>query len=347
MLFKLRGFSYSILLCGVLFCLLTAPTSPGSTLSAFTPVQISFAVNEIFLLNSTQSLSYQFPFKLNQVGFHACVRIQGGVLTGQTPTELSINITLDGLASYQSFSRSNGLQKHYTFHSSSEYVVLIPPPIRPSLDGIQTVHTLTVELAFTFSSTPDGLGVIHQIIFETFTPPTLNVSDLSPIILVQDEFSWRIGTWSFGTCFFNTTLLIPLTSSQDLRLTTHVELTGLTLDGWQLFIEQGASQLQVRDNQTLQGVLTFDPTLPCELRLVVDPPQVSEPALVNVSIEVQGLLLPAPEPIDTDTPQNDPIYEKRLIEGLVLIQLGLVIVPLSVFYRIRRPILRSNPKEEN
>ncbi|MFX0090562.1 MAG: hypothetical protein ACFFBD_02270, partial [Candidatus Hodarchaeota archaeon] len=335
MLLRLRKFSYLILLSGVLICLLTASVNPGSTLPALNHVQISFAVNETFPLNSTQTRSYQFPFKLNQVGSHARVRIQGGVLTGQIPSELTVNVLLDGIASQQTFKQLNGLQKHYTFHASSEYVVVIPPPVRPALEGIQTVHTLTVELAFTFSSTPDGFGVIHQIIFETFTPPPLIASALSPIGLGQEVFSWKVGLWSFGTYFFNTTLLIPLTSPQELRVSTHVELTGLPVDGWLLVIEQGTSQLQVRDNQTLQGVLAFDPTLPCELRLVVDPPQVSEPTLVNASIEVQGLLLPASEPIDSTPSQTDPLAEKRLREGLMLIQLGLIVVPLSVFYRMR------------
>ncbi|MFX0090418.1 MAG: hypothetical protein ACFFBD_01550 [Candidatus Hodarchaeota archaeon] len=346
MLLKLRR-SYSFFILGwVLLCLFTTPIKSGYSLPSLDRLQIAFTINETFQLNSTQVLSYDLPFNLDQVGSHACVRVQGGIITGQTPSRLEIRTNLDGIESHQTFSKLDGLKNHYTFHSSSEYVIQIPAPIRPPLEGIQTLHMLTVKLSFIFNSAPDGTGVIHQIIFKTFTPPTLSTLDTKNIDLIQDQFSWKIGTWFFGTYFFNTSLVIPLTSRQSLNITANIDLSGLTLDGWQLSIEQGASKLQVRDNLVLQGVFDFDPELPCILHVIINPPQISEAELVRIHISVQGNILPTSQLISSKTTQSDPMTEKRFVEGLVLIQLGIVTIPLLVFYRIRRPLFKHRQKED-
>ncbi|MFX0091463.1 MAG: hypothetical protein ACFFBD_06845, partial [Candidatus Hodarchaeota archaeon] len=258
-----------------------------------------------------------------------------------------IKVVLDGITSQQTFAKMYGLQKHYTFHSTSEYTLWIPPPARPALEGIQTLHNLTVELGYTFSSTPDGNGIISQIIFETFTPPTLDSTTLRPLVLLQEKFSWEIGLWSFGRCFFNTSVLIPFSNPQNVSLLLTTEFSGLTLEGWQIIIEQGAIVLQVRDNQTLQGVLALDPARPCELRLMVDPPQVSEPDIISVRINVQGMILSSPVSSSPSTYTLDPASEKRFSEGIILLQVGLVILPLLTYYRIRRPSLRNDRQEEN
>ncbi|MFX0092595.1 MAG: hypothetical protein ACFFBD_12600, partial [Candidatus Hodarchaeota archaeon] len=304
-------------------------------------------VNEKFDLSSTQSLSYQFPLWLDWVGSHTRIRIQGGVVTGRIPTSLDIKIILDKILSQQTFSAMNGLQKQYTFHSTSEYILEVPSPARPALEGIRTLHNLTVELNFLFSATPEGLGLLHQIVFETFSLPPLKVSDSQPIVLLQDQFSWEIKLWSFGRFFFNTSLLIPLFEPRNVSLLTVVEFSGLTLDSWQISIEQGEQELQVHDSLTLDGIIELHPTNPCELRLIVDPPQVSESQIVSVKIKVRGTILPPPEHPSSNNHIADSTSQKRLTEGILLIQLGIVVVPILMFYRIRRPFLKKSFKEED
>ncbi|MFX0095085.1 MAG: hypothetical protein ACFFBD_25345 [Candidatus Hodarchaeota archaeon] len=343
---KIRRISWIFLTGWLMVSLFITPTSPGLSSSDLELVQIPFVVNETFALNSTQIRSYPFIFRLNRLGTHARVRVQGGIVTGQTPTSLDILITLDGFQTNQTFRKNNGLQKYYTFHSSSEYVIQIPLPIRPVLDEIETVHNLTVELTFMFTGTPDGLGVVHQIIFETFTPPPLSSSEARAIILVQDEFSWKLGLWSFGRCFFNTSMLIPLSNPQKMSLQATLEVQGIELEGWILSIRQNTAELYTRNNQTLEGIIELDPNQPCEVSLSVDPPQVSDTEFIIVRIDVQGTILPDPETLNSNISITDPVSEKRLIEGLMFVQLAIVFTPLLVFYRIHRPYFKPKSKEE-
>ncbi|MFX0091928.1 MAG: hypothetical protein ACFFBD_09215 [Candidatus Hodarchaeota archaeon] len=310
-------------------------------------IQVPFIFNQSFALNSTQSLSYQLPLWLDSVGSHARVRIQGGIVTGSTPSSLEVRIVLDGVKSQQVFSRMEDFQKHYTFHSTSEYVVEIPSPARPALDGIQTLHNLTVEINFEYTSTPDGTGLIYQIIFETFTPSTLDSLAPRQITLVQEQFSWELGLWSLEWCFFNTSLIVPLFEPQNVNLYLTVEFSGLTPDSWRIIIEQGVKELQVHDNLTLEGILELDPVLACELRLIVNPPKVSKTEIMNVSMDLQGIILPSPEPSSSSPNPSDAIFQRRINEGIMLIQLGLVIMPILTYYRVRRPNLKNAKQEEN
>ncbi|MFX0092211.1 MAG: hypothetical protein ACFFBD_10655 [Candidatus Hodarchaeota archaeon] len=328
-----------------LLCFLFGPKICGSS-SENEQTQVVFVVNDPIDLGSSQTREYQFPLWLYWVGSHARVRIQGGVINGHIPNSLIIKVIIDGIESQQTFTRMNGLQKHYTFHSTSEYVLTVPPPVRPTLDGIKTLHNFTVELTFIFDSIPEGTGILHEIIFETFTPSTLDLSEARSLTLLQNQFSWKIGLWSFSTYFFNTSLIIPLLSSQNIYLEVTMEFSGLPLDGWQLIIQQEARELNIHDSPRLEGALVIDPTLPCELRLIVNPPQVSEPEVVYANIEVQGVILPLQEPSSPNTNTLDPVSEKRLVEGLMLVQLGIVIMPILAYYRIRHPTLRNSRKEE-
>ncbi|MFX1537593.1 MAG: hypothetical protein ACFFDI_25610 [Promethearchaeota archaeon] len=86
---------------------------------------------------------------------------------------------LDGVKSQQTFEQMHGLQQHYTFHSTSEYTLWIQPLKHSALKGIQTLHNFTVELIFNFNLSPQGTGIIHQVIFDTFNPPVLEPSETS------------------------------------------------------------------------------------------------------------------------------------------------------------------------
>ncbi|MFX0092736.1 MAG: hypothetical protein ACFFBD_13325 [Candidatus Hodarchaeota archaeon] len=327
--------------------LLISPIISESSLPESEQTQITFTVNETFDLGSIQSLSYQFPLKLNWVGSHARVRVQGGIVTGSIPSSLDIKVVIDDLETQKNYPKTNGLQTQYTFHSTNEYVLAVPPPIHPNLEGVQTLHNFTVEISFNFLSSAEGTGLIYQIIFETFTPSPLEFSKAQPLVLLQDQFNWEIRLWSFGRYFFNTSLIIPLSVPQNVSLQATIEFSGLTLESWQLSIGQGTKELQVRDKSTLEGILVFDPSLPCELQLSVDPPQVSEVKMVGIKLKVQGLILPTPEPSGSNPHSLDPVSEKRINEGVVFIQLGMVILPLLTYYRVRRPSLKSNREEEN
>ncbi|MFX0095700.1 MAG: hypothetical protein ACFFBD_28440 [Candidatus Hodarchaeota archaeon] len=331
----------------ILFHLLGTPGIRGWSFSELEQSQVVFTVNDTFDLGSIQIRSYQFSLKLDWVGSHARVRIQGGVVTGRTPNSLDINVVLDDTKTQRTFSTMTGLQKHYTFHSTSEYVVEVPPPMRPVLEGVQSLHNLTVDLKFDYLSNPEGTGLIYQIVFETFTPPTLNSTTPQRIPLLQDQFSWQVDQWSFGRYFFNTSLLHSLPEPQNVSLSLTVVFSGLTLEGWQLVLEQGGTQLQVRDNQTLQGIVVLDPDQLCELHVIVDPPQVSETKIINVNITTHGTVLPSSAPSSSSTHTLDPISQKRFNEGIILLQLGLVVLPLLTYYRVRRPTFkeRDNPEE--
>ncbi|MFX0090461.1 MAG: hypothetical protein ACFFBD_01765 [Candidatus Hodarchaeota archaeon] len=344
---QFQNYCSIVLAIVVLFHLLGTPGIPGWSFSELEQNQVVFTVNETFDLSTSQTRSYQFSLKLDQVGSHARVLIQGGVVTGRTPNSLDINVVLDGTKTQRTFSTMTGLQKHYTFHSTSEYVVEVPPPIRPVLEGVQSLHNLTIDLTFNYLSNPEGTGLIYQIAFETFTPPTLNSVAPQRMPLLQDQFSWQVGQWSFGRCFFNTSLLHSLPEPQNVSLSLTVAFSGLNLEGWQLVLEQDRALLQVRDNQTLQGVVTLNPDYPCELRVMVDPPQVSETKIINVNITALGTVLPSSTSSSSSTHTLDPTSQKRFNEGIVLLQVGLVVLPLLTYYRVRRPTFRDrdNSKE--
>ncbi|MFX1254353.1 MAG: hypothetical protein ACFFCZ_22265 [Promethearchaeota archaeon] len=333
MRFKFRKIYKFVLVGFVLLYLSFSPLISGSGSSEIEQRRKTFEVNETFDLDSTQSLVYQFPLWLDWVGTHAQVIVQGGVITGRTPTSLGIKVVLDGVSSQQTFEQKHGLQQHYTFHSTSEYVLWVQPPNHSTLKGIQTLHNFTVEITFNFNLTPQGTGIIHQVIFDTFTPPFLEPSNPSPIISLQNHFSWSISPFSFGKYFFKTPLIMQLSQQQNMTLAATVEFSGLELDRWELYIEHGATELYIRDQSTLEGSLNLDPTLPCELVIVVDPPSVSEPQTVSVSLQVQGVLLLSEEPTTSNT--SDLFLNRNIVETGMLLQLGVVCVPILLYYRTR------------
>lgn len=179
MCIPLKKYIKSVLLGLLIFYLLFSPLISGSGVSEIEQRQKIFVVNETFDLSSIQTLSYQFPLWLDWVGTHARARIQGGVITGRTPTSLEIKVVLDDVKSQQTFEQMHGLQQHYTFHSTSEYTLWIQPLKHSALKGIQTLHNFTVELIFNFNLSPQGTGIIHQVIFDTFNPPVLEPSETS------------------------------------------------------------------------------------------------------------------------------------------------------------------------
>ncbi|MFX1251574.1 MAG: hypothetical protein ACFFCZ_08190 [Promethearchaeota archaeon] len=313
----------------------------GSGVPELEQRQEKFIINETFDLSLIQTLSYQFPLWLDWVGTHARVRIQGGIITGRTPSSLEIRIQLDGVEVQQTFAQKHSLQQQYTFHEESEYVLEIQPPMHPELEGVNTLHEFTVELNFTFSIDPQGTGMIKHIIFETFTPSTLDVVEARSIVPLQKQFSWRITEWSFGSLFFITPLFISLGKSQNVNVQATVEFSGLTPDGWQLTLEQDERELQVRDAHTLAGNLAVDPALPFILSLSVDPPAVSNPSLITVTIEVQGGIVPSS---GSSSPELDPstvLSSQTLVELIWIFQLGLVFMPLLVYYRYRRVVWQN------
>ncbi|MFX1250723.1 MAG: hypothetical protein ACFFCZ_03830 [Promethearchaeota archaeon] len=341
MFFTLKNFHQYVLLSFVLLYLVLNPIFLGFGLPDVEQRQVHFAVNETFDLDSTQSLSYQFPLWLDWVGSHARVRIQGGIITGRIPSSLVIKTVLDGSHTQQTFEQKNGLQRYYTFHSDSEFVLWIQPPIHPQLSGIKTLHNFTVELNFIFSVSPEGTGIIKEIIFETFTPPPLEETKFVSIIALQENFSWQITTWSFGTCFFSTPLILPFSHPHNMTLIANVEFSGLDLDGWRLTIGQGENIIQARDTSSLEGILEINPSIPFELSITVDPPQISEPKTVSVSFQVQAMMLLSQEDL---IPSSNPsaATEKTLTEVFMLLQIGIVLIPILAFYKVRQELY---PKE--
>ncbi|MFX0063009.1 MAG: hypothetical protein ACFFC7_12585 [Candidatus Hermodarchaeota archaeon] len=312
------------------------PITIGSGVPKLEQRQEKFIINETFDLSSIQTLSYQFPLWLDWVGTHARVRIQGGIITGRSPSSLEIKIQLDGVEIQQIFTQKHSLQQHYTFHAESEYVIGIQPPIHPGLEGVKTLHKFMVELNFTFSLAPQGTGIIKHIIFETFIPSILDVVEARPVVPLQEQFSWQITEWSFGSVFFSTPLLVPLAQSRNVSFQATVGFSGLAPDGWRLTLEQEERELHVRDAHTLAGSLVVDPALPCILSLSVDPPAVSDPSLITVTIEVQGGIVPSS---GSSSPELDPstaLSSQTLVELIWIFQLGLVFMPLLVYYRHRR-----------
>ncbi|MFX0092826.1 MAG: hypothetical protein ACFFBD_13800 [Candidatus Hodarchaeota archaeon] len=301
----LRNCSTFVLIVFILLYLRFNPNVLELCSSELEQTRVVFKVNEIFDLGIVQTLTYQFPLWLDWVGSHARIRIQGGIITGSIPSSLEIKAILGGIKSQQTFTKMNGFQKHYTFHSTSEYVLEVPPPVHPALEGIQTRHNLTVELDFTFSVSPEGTGLIKQIIFETFTPPTLDSLNTRLFVLIQNHFSWEIDMWSFGEYFFNTSLIIPFSEPQNASLQVNIEFSGLTLDGWIVYVKQGRTEMSIQNSQKLEGILELNPVLLCEVRLLIDPPQVSEPELISTSIKVRGTVLPSQEPSNS-TESSEP-----------------------------------------
>ncbi|MFX0061666.1 MAG: hypothetical protein ACFFC7_05715 [Candidatus Hermodarchaeota archaeon] len=330
----IKGILFGVLLLHLLF----SPITPVYSVSDLEQRQAIFEINETFDLTSVQTLSYHFPLWLDWVGTHARVRIQGGIIAGRTPSSLAIKVQVDGIAFQQTFNQKHSLQQHYSFHAESEYVLGIQPPLHPELEGVKTLHEFTVEMNFTFSLAPQGTGMIKRIIFETFTPSTLEVSEARQLIPLQEQFSWRITEWSFGSLFFSTPLFIPLAHPQNVSVEATVEFSGLALDGWQLTLEQEERAVDVRDVHTLAGSLEVDPTQPCSLSLKVDPPAVSEPSLVMVSIKVQGALVPSQAPSNPEPDPSEVLSSKTLAEVIWFVQLGLACMPLLVYYRQRRVI---------
>ncbi len=334
-----KSFLYILFSLLVLF-LLFNPIVSGYSIPEIEQRQVDFPINEIFDLSSTQTLSYQFSLWLDWIGLYARIRIQGGILAGRTPTTLETITVLDGVRSQHLFEHKHSLQNSYTFHSESEYVFWIQPPIHPKVGGLKSLHDLTIELHFTFSTPPQGTGIIKNIIFETFTPLVLGETEYVPIIPLQEQFSWQITEWSFGTLFFSTPLLIPLIKTHKVILSTNVEFSGLTLDGWSLKLEQGNKTLHTRDASKLEGTLEIDPSIPCVLNIVADPPKVSQQETVSVSVQILGLVLPSPDE-DSSSSEHSDLFAKQLTEALLLIQLGMILIPLLIYYRRR---LKSKTK---
>ncbi|MFX1255062.1 MAG: hypothetical protein ACFFCZ_25915 [Promethearchaeota archaeon] len=339
MLTRLKNTYWCILFSLLALLLFFNPMVSGYSIPDIEQTQVVFPVNEEFDLSSTQTLSYQFPLWLDWIGSDARIRIQGGILVGRTPTSLEVITVLDDVSSQHLFEHKHGLQNSYSFHSESEYVFWIHPPNHPQVEGLKSLHNLTMELKFSFSITPEGTGVIKNIIFETFTPFVLGETDYTPIIPLQEQFSWQITQWSFGSLFFSTPLLVPLAKTHNVRLSANVEFSGLTLDGWSLTLEQGNKTLHTRDNSKLEGTLEIDPLTPCVLNVIADPPQVSELETVSVNVEIQGLVLPSLGETSSNSNHSD-LIGKQLTEVLLLSQIGMILIPLLIYYR-RRLILLS------
>lgn len=342
-----RSKFYIILLSLSLVYFLLIPTTIGSSSAELEWEKITFVVNDTLDFGASQTFSYHFSLPLDWVGSHAQIRVQSGVVTGLTPNRLVVIAWLDGVKTSQTFAKTNGLLKHYTFHSSCEYVLVVPPPVRPALENILTLHNLTVSLEFVFSSSPTGNGFVKQIVFETCTPPPVLLTQTQPLVILQERFSWQISQWSFGRCFFNTSVIIPISEPQNLSITANVNFHGSTLEGWQITLKQEPTILMSRDSWTLEGVILIDPGLPCELSVTVDPPQVSEPEIITVNVSLTGLGLPLPQLGSPQLEISDKLTEKRFNEGMFLVQLGLVVVPLLTYYRIRRPKYQSSQQEDN
>ncbi|MFX0065973.1 MAG: hypothetical protein ACFFC7_27725 [Candidatus Hermodarchaeota archaeon] len=320
----------------VFLYLLFNPNINGITVSGLEHRQEIFEVNELFDVSVTQQLFYQFSLWLDWVGTHTLVRVLGGIIDGRTPTSLAIKTQLDGLESYQTFAQKHSFQQYYTFHAESEYVLEVQPPIHPKLEGVTTLHEFTVEMNFTFSVAPQGTGIIKRIIFETFTPLTLDVVETRQLIPLQEQFSWRITEWSFGSLFFSTPLFIPLAQPQNVSVQATVEFSGLTLDGWELILEQEEREVHVRDVHTLAGSLKVDPAQLCILSLSVDPPPVSEPSMVMVTIELQGGIFLSSGSSSSELNPSKALSSQTFAEVIWIFQLALVFMPLLVYYRHRR-----------
>ncbi|MFX1253514.1 MAG: hypothetical protein ACFFCZ_18030 [Promethearchaeota archaeon] len=331
---KLQNYNKFLLLGFLILYLLNSPLIIGSSFSELELRQTPFVVNETFDLSSTQMLRYEFPLWLDWADTHARVRVQGGIIDGRIPTSLRIKVLLDGIESNHIFAQKDNLRQHYTFHSTSEYVLWVQPPAHPAIQGVKSLHNFSIELNFMFSVTPEGTGIIKQVIFETFTPLFLTVSEPLPIIPLQDQFSWQITSWSFGTLLFNTSLAIPLFKPQNVTLTATIEFDGLDPDGWRLIVQQGEKKIDIQDQQTLEGTLELDPTLLSEFIVIIDPPRVSETKTVSVSVQIQGTIL-APQEDPSSTSTSSLLSEKSLFEALMLLQVGMVIVPLLLYYRVR------------
>ncbi|MFX0063937.1 MAG: hypothetical protein ACFFC7_17340, partial [Candidatus Hermodarchaeota archaeon] len=112
---RLRNFNKFVLFGFVLLSLSFSPLTSGSGFSKIEQRQKMFVINEIFDLSSTQMLSYQFPLWLDWIGSNARICIQGGILTGRTPTSLEVITVLDGVRTQHLFEHKHNLQNSYTF----------------------------------------------------------------------------------------------------------------------------------------------------------------------------------------------------------------------------------------
>ncbi|MFX1250622.1 MAG: hypothetical protein ACFFCZ_03325 [Promethearchaeota archaeon] len=300
--------------------------------------QIVFPVNDTFdLEDEVETLKYQFLFEMHDCGYFARVRIHGGILVGSTPQSLEVNVYLDEDETDTLFRRLQDHKLAYSFHSESEYIVLLnDPPIHPQIPGLKTRHNLTVTLSFSFSSSSKGTGIIHKIIFETFTPLPLQNDEWREITLLQEKNSWKIIPYSFGSYEFETMLILPKLSNQILvSLDVILKITGLPLDSWNLAISNGTDQYTARNllHVSFDSVqLTNNELI---LEFTFDPPQVSTEEVLYLEIEINGLITAKLEGNGSNTDIEAPIM-KSLTEILLILQGTMLILPLLIYYRNRR-----------
>ncbi len=304
--------------------------------------EVVFDVNETFDTSLKQMIHYSFSLWLDWVGSYARVRIHGGISEGETPSSLAVRVLIDDVESQQVFSKMKGLSLQYSFHAGSEYALWVPPPTHPDIDGVKTFHNFTIILNLNFASTPKGNGIIRKIVFETFSVPVLRNKIISPIILLQEQFSWLVTAWSFGTCFFNTSLIVPINQKQNVSLTVMIEFDGLDLDEWYLSVVQGSEIVSIRDSSRLEDILELDPTVPCELNLVIDPPIVNEPKTIRATLQTQGFTMLSQEPVSRSDDSESAVAFKTLSETVSMLQLGIVIIPLLIYYRKRHVADKKN-----
>ncbi|MFX0060595.1 MAG: hypothetical protein ACFFC7_00230 [Candidatus Hermodarchaeota archaeon] len=317
----------------MVFYLLFSSVAISHSLDQVQKTEVTFDVNESFDTSLKQVIHYSFSLWLDWVGHYARVRIHGGISDGETPSSLVVSVLIDDVESQQVFSKMQELSLQYNFHAESEYALWVPPPTHPDIDGAKTFHNFTINLNFDFASTPNGKGIIRKIVFETFSVPALQSKINSPIVLLQEHFSWRVTPWFFGTCFFNTYLIVPVYQKQNVSLTATIEFDGLDLNGWYLSVGQGSEIIFVRDNNRLEGVLELDPTIPCELNLIIDPSIVDEPKTISATLLVQGFIILSQEPVSTFDNSESVVTHKILSETVSIIQLGIVIIPFLIYYR--------------
>ncbi|MFX1534541.1 MAG: hypothetical protein ACFFDI_10000 [Promethearchaeota archaeon] len=298
--------------------------------------QIIFPVKDTFdLENDAGALKYQFVFEMHDCGYFARVRIHGGILIGPTPQSLEVNVYLDGDETDALFMRSQDHKLTYSFHSENEYVVLLNrPPTHPKISGLKTLHNLTVTLSFVFFSSSKGTGIIHDIMFETFTPSPLQIDEWREISLLQEKNSWKIAPYSFGSYKFETMLILPdlLNYQTSISLDIMLKITGLSLDGWNLAISNGTTQHTAKNllHVSFDSVQLTNNAL--ILELIFDPPQVSSDEMLYLEIEIKGLIASKLGGNDSSNDIEDP----TITEILLVLQGMMLILPLLIYYRNRR-----------
>ncbi|MFX0063665.1 MAG: hypothetical protein ACFFC7_15955 [Candidatus Hermodarchaeota archaeon] len=301
--------------------------------------QITFPVNDTFdLENEAGALKYQFVFEMHDYGYFARVRIHGGILVGSTPQSLEISVYLDGNKTNALFMRSQNHRLAYSFHSESEYVVLLNyPPTHPELPGLKTLHNLTVTLSFSFTSSSKGTGIVHDIIFEVFTPLLLQNDEWREITLLQEKNSWKIIPYSLGFYEFETMLILPKLSNNQILISLDIilKIAGLSLDSWNLAISNGTTQNTARNllHVSFDSVQLTNNNL--ILEFIFDPPQVSSDEILYLEIEIKGLITAKLEGNDSNNDIEAPVM-KSLTEILLALQGLMLILPLLIYYRNRR-----------